>query len=74
MRQLPILEVDGVVLCQSNSINRYLAKQFGKFSFTEQVHLSGETFTNDMYTSTSYDQTKIFDSIGASMRKLNAMA
>ena len=30
MGQLPILEFDGIVLCQSNTINRYLARKFGE--------------------------------------------
>ncbi len=28
--QVPLLEVDGETLCQSNTINRYIAKQHGK--------------------------------------------
>jgi len=29
MGQLPVLDVDGVLVCQSQAISRYLAKQFG---------------------------------------------
>ena len=28
--QLPLLEADGIVLCQSRTIGRYLANKFGK--------------------------------------------
>jgi glutathione S-transferase len=31
--QLPMLEVDGVKLCQSNAIATFLALEFGKFHF-----------------------------------------
>ena len=30
MGQLPLLEVNGVTICQSMAINRFLAKQFGE--------------------------------------------
>ena len=29
--QLPMLEADGIVLCQSRTIGRYLANKFGKY-------------------------------------------
>jgi len=29
MGQLPVLDIDGVMLCQSNAIGRFLAKQYG---------------------------------------------
>ncbi|CAI4229822.1 unnamed protein product [Auanema sp. JU1783] len=33
--QLPVLEVDGQVICQTNAILRYLAKQFGFYGKTD---------------------------------------
>ena len=31
MGYMPLLEVDGVQYCQSNAINRYLAREFGEY-------------------------------------------
>ncbi len=32
MGALPILEIDDVMICQSNAISRYVARKFGEFT------------------------------------------
>nr|XP_039268735.1 hematopoietic prostaglandin D synthase-like [Styela clava] len=36
LRQLPVLEVDGVKLCQSATLNRYMAREFGLMGKTSK--------------------------------------
>ena len=40
--QLPFLEVDGQVFCQSHAIERFLAKRFGKILFLFSVSAVSE--------------------------------
>lgn len=43
--QLPVLEIDGVMISQSASIGRFLARQYGEFFFNKMSYKSRITIS-----------------------------
>ena len=48
-RQMPVLEIDGVKYCQSHSIARYLAREFGLAGKTSLENLKADEFAEAAY-------------------------
>ena len=48
--QIPLLEVDGTVLCQSQGIERLVAKRLGRWSLDVTTAASADSFFNHVCT------------------------